>query len=235
MTTQSVPSAISAVSFRRCPSLSSDLNDEESYVVDASSRRAAWACAKAHVSLVCSRKRGSTAVRGRNGGDKHAQEASVCVRTGRTDRGQCINNGSRTDGPVLRQRGDDDAPNDATFSGGSRALNEATADAIISNSSDNSTFYLGFAIGGGGPFFFIPDSPTFDPATVLAPGFSTNSVSHGACAAGTRIPGIPGSSFMCASGYGAQSNPDYVAGKSSTETISCRDLAGTTRSTSKAT
>ena len=109
-------------------------------------------------------------------------------------------------------------PTTLTFSGGSRIIAEATADAIISSSSDNSTFYLGFAIGGGGPFFFIPDSPTFDPATVLAPGYSTNSVSHGACAAGTRIPGVPGSSFMCASGYGAQSNPDYVAGKSATET-----------------
>jgi hypothetical protein len=109
-------------------------------------------------------------------------------------------------------------PTTLTFSGGSRALTEGTAEAVISNSFNNSTFYLGFAIGGGGPFFFIPDSPTFDPASALAPGYSTNSVSRGACAAGTRIPGIPGSSFMCASGYGAQSNPDYVAGKSATET-----------------
>ena len=109
-------------------------------------------------------------------------------------------------------------PTTLTFAGGSRVLTEGTADAIISSSFDNSTFYLGFASGGGGPFFFIPDSPTFDPASVLAPGYSTNSVSHGACRAGTRIPGIPGSSFMCASGYGTSSNPDYVAGKSATET-----------------
>ena len=118
----------------------------------------------------------------------------------------CVNGGSTT------------LPTTITFSGGSRSLTEATAEAIISNSFDSSTFYLGFASGGGGPFFFIPDSPTFDPATVLAPGYSTNSVSRGACAAGSRVPGIPGSSFMCASGYGAQSNPDYVAGKSATET-----------------
>ncbi len=109
-------------------------------------------------------------------------------------------------------------PTTLTFSGGSRVLTEGTANAIIMFSFNNSTFYLGFTSGGGGPFFFIPDSPTFDPATVLAPGYSTNSVSQGACAAGTRVPGIPGSSFMCASGYGAQSNPDYVAGKSATET-----------------
>jgi hypothetical protein len=109
-------------------------------------------------------------------------------------------------------------PTTITFAGGSRSLTAGIADNIVSISFDNSTFYLGFASGGGGPFFFIPDSPTFDPATALAPGYSTNSVSHGACAAGTRIPGIPGSSFMCASGYGAQSNPDYVAGKSATET-----------------
>ena len=51
----------------------------------------------------------------------------------------------------------------------------------------------------------------------------------------TRIPGVPGSSFMCASGYGAQSSPDYVAGKSATETISRRNLVGTTPSTSRAT
>jgi hypothetical protein len=109
-------------------------------------------------------------------------------------------------------------PTTITFAGGSRALTEAVANNIVSSSFDNSTFYLGFAIGGGGPFFFIPDSPTFDPATALAPGYSTNSLRPGACAAGARIPGVPGSSFMCASGYGAQSNPDYVAGKSATET-----------------
>jgi len=107
-------------------------------------------------------------------------------------------------------------PTTLTFTGGSRALTEAIANNIVSGSFDNSTFYLGFAIGGGGPFFFIPDSPTFDPATALAPGYSTNSVRLGACAAGARIPGVAGSSFMCASGYGAQSNPDYVAGKSAT-------------------
>jgi opacity protein-like surface antigen len=105
-----------------------------------------------------------------------------------------------------------------TFAGGSRVFGEGTAEAVISNSFDNSTFYLGRTSGGAGPFFFIPDSPTFDPATALAPGYTTNSVSRGACTTGTRAPGIPGSSFMCASGYGAQSNPDYVAGKSATET-----------------
>ena len=109
-------------------------------------------------------------------------------------------------------------PTTITFAGGSRALSEGTANAIVSNSFDNSTFYLGFASDGSGPFFFIPDSPSFDPATVLAAGYSTNSVSQGACAAGTKIPGVPGSAFMCGSGYGAQSNPDYVAGKSATET-----------------
>jgi hypothetical protein len=109
-------------------------------------------------------------------------------------------------------------PTTLTFTGGSRSFGEATAEAVINNSFNGSTFYLGFTIGGGGPFFFIPDSPTFDPATVLAPGYSINSVSRGACAAGTRAPGIPGSSFMCASGYGEKSNPDYVAGKSATET-----------------
>jgi len=109
-------------------------------------------------------------------------------------------------------------PTTITFAGGSRALTEGTANAIVSNSFDNSTFYLGFASDGSGPFFFIPDSPSFDPATVLAAGYSTNSVSQGACAAGTKIPGVPGSAFMCGSGYGAQSNPDYVAGKSATET-----------------
>ena len=52
-------------------------------------------------------------------------------------------------------------PTTLTFSGGSRALAEATADAIISNSFDGSTFYLGFAIGGGGP---ISSSPTRRPS-----------------------------------------------------------------------
>jgi hypothetical protein len=109
-------------------------------------------------------------------------------------------------------------PTTLTFAGGSRSFTEATAETVIANSFNNSTFYLGLTTGGAGPFFFIPDSPTFDPATVLAAGYSTNSVSRGACGAGARVPGIPGSSFMCASGYGAQSNPDYVAGKSATET-----------------
>jgi hypothetical protein len=107
-------------------------------------------------------------------------------------------------------------PTTLTFAGGSREFGEGTAGAVISNSFDNSTFYLGFTSGGAGPFFFIPDSPTFDPATFLAPGYSTNSVSRGACAPGTH-PKVPGSSFMCASGYVAQSNPDYVAGKEAME------------------
>jgi hypothetical protein len=57
---------------------------------------------------------------------------------------------------------------------------------------------------------------TISPGIIVTPLDSTNSVRPGACAPGTRIPGVPGSSFMCASGYGAQSNPDYVAGKSAT-------------------
>ena len=107
-------------------------------------------------------------------------------------------------------------PTTLTFAGGSRVFTEATAGSVIGNSFDNSTFYLGFTIGGAGPFFFIPPSSTFDPATTLAPGYSTNSVSLGACAAGSH-PKVPGSSFMCAPGYGALSNPDYVAGKTSIE------------------
>ena len=106
-------------------------------------------------------------------------------------------------------------PTTITFSGGSRALTEGTANNIVSISFDNSTFYLGFASGGAGPFFFIPVSPSFDPATALAPGYSTNSVRPGACAAGTRIPGVPGSSFMCGSGYGPLSGVDYISGRES--------------------
>ena len=107
-------------------------------------------------------------------------------------------------------------PTTITFAGGSRSLTEATAGVVISNSFDHSTFYLGFAIGGSTAFFFIPDS-TFDPDATLAPGYSKNSVSQGACSSTTRHVAVPGSSFMCGSGYGAQSGPDYVAGKATTE------------------
>ena len=50
----------------------------------------------------------------------------------------CVNGGSTT------------LPTTLTFSGGSRSLTEGTAEAIISNSFDSSTFYLGFTSGGGG-------------------------------------------------------------------------------------
>lgn len=106
-------------------------------------------------------------------------------------------------------------PTTVTFAGGSRVLTEGVAGNIISSSFDNSTFYLGFTTSGAGPFFFNPTT-TFDPASLLAPGYSTNSVSRGACAPGSH-PKVPGSSFMCASGYVAQSNPDYVAGKEAME------------------
>ncbi len=108
-------------------------------------------------------------------------------------------------------------PTTLTIAGGSRVLTESIAGFIISTSYNNSLFYLGFIIGvGGGPFFVPPTSPAFDPATFLVPGYSTNSVSRGVCAPGSH-PKVPGSSFMCASGYGALSNPDYVAGKEAME------------------
>jgi hypothetical protein len=108
-------------------------------------------------------------------------------------------------------------PTTLTFAGGSRVFGAATADAVIANSFDHSTFYLGFVIGGSTAFFFIPDSSTFDPDATLAPGYSTNSVSAGACTAKSAHVAVPGSSFMCGGGYGEGSNPDYVAGKATTE------------------
>jgi len=104
-------------------------------------------------------------------------------------------------------------PTTVTFVGGSRILTEGTAEFIISNSFDHSTFYVGFFLGGTRAFIVTPRSPA--DAASLAPGYSTNSVSRGACA--VRHVAVPGSSFMCASGYGALSNPDYVAGKTSIE------------------
>jgi hypothetical protein len=97
-----------------------------------------------------------------------------------------------------------------TFAGGSRVFTEATAEAVIANSFDHSTFYLGFTIGGAGPFFFIPDA-TFDPDAILAPGYTRHSVSRGACTA--FKPGVPGAAFMCGSGYGPLSGVDYVSGR----------------------
>jgi hypothetical protein len=98
-----------------------------------------------------------------------------------------------------------------TFAGGSRVFGEATAEAVISISFDHSTFYLGFAIGGAGPFFFIPDDPAFDPDANLAPGYTRHSVSHGACTA--AHPVVPGAAFMCGSGYGPLSGVDYISGR----------------------
>ncbi len=88
---------------------------------------------------------------------------------------------------------------------------------MISRSFDQSTFFLGNSISSGTPAFVSLRPPPFNPGTILAPGYSTNSVSRGACAAASPLRGGPGSSFMCASGYGALSNPDYVAGKASIE------------------
>lgn len=107
-------------------------------------------------------------------------------------------------------------PTTLTFASGSALFTESVAEFMISRSFDQSTFYLGNSITSGTPVFVSLRPPPFNPGTILAPGYSTNSVSRGACAPGSH-PKVPGSSFMCASGYGARSNPDYVAGKTSIE------------------
>ena len=116
----------------------------------------------------------------------------------------CVNGGTTT------------LPTTLTFSGGSAVFTQSVAEFMISRSFDQSTFYLGNSITTGTPVFVSLRPPPFNPGTILAPGYSTNSVSLGACTAASPRGG-PGSSFMCASGYGALSNPDYVAGKASIE------------------
>jgi hypothetical protein len=108
-------------------------------------------------------------------------------------------------------------PTTVTFVGGSELLTEDGAEFVIARAFDHSTFWLGISTSSGTVVLVAFRPAPFDPASFFAPGYSTNSVSRGACSSSTPHVAVPGSSFMCGSGYGAQSGPDYVAGKATTE------------------
>jgi hypothetical protein len=96
------------------------------------------------------------------------------------------------------------------------SLGPAGAEGIIGDSSGPVTFYVGLSKVLQRTFLLIADG-TINPETFYVPGYSTNSISRGACAATAAAHvGVPGASFMCGAAYGARSHPDYVAGRDAT-------------------
>jgi hypothetical protein len=72
-----------------------------------------------------------------------------------------------------------------TLTGGGGAtfvLTESGAEFFLA-APGNGTFYIGLSIAAGTPLALRHRPPPFDPATILQPGYSTNTVSRGACTA----------------------------------------------------
>jgi hypothetical protein len=74
-------------------------------------------------------------------------------------------------------------PASVTFAGGSAVVTESVAEFVIARAFDRSTFYVGISITTGTTVVVAARQPPFDPGTLLQPGFSTNTVTRGACTA----------------------------------------------------
>ena len=126
--------------------------------------------------------------------------AAVAATAARAQTVYCVNGSSMT------------LPTTITGGGGSFVFTEFGAEFVLASPEANGTFYVGISIATGGTLLVRHRPPPFNPATILQPGFSTNTVARGACA-GALHPVVPGAAFMCGAGYGESSTMDFVAGR----------------------
>ncbi len=125
-----------------------------------------------------------------------------------------------------------------TITGGGGAsfeLTEFGADFFLS-APGNGTFYVGISIAAGTPLAVRHRPPPFDVNTILQPGYSTNTVSRGACTA--AFVNLDRNFWLCYSGF--QTDPavysrseaiaNYTAGM--TVPFAVREPLSSTRLTS---